>query len=68
MFSTAGIIKWVTRNGRELTAWIPRLNLVETSTLLAPTKIPLRPQQLIYRMLMAIPEIRNCDRLYRFRF
>ena len=44
------------------------MNLVETSMFIDPVKIPLRPQQLIYRMLTAIPVVRNCDRLYRFRF
>jgi len=67
-FSTVGITKWATRNGRELLAWIPRLNLVETSMFIDPVKIPLRPQQLIYRMLTAIPVVRNSDRLYRFQF
>jgi O-methyltransferase involved in polyketide biosynthesis len=66
--STAGITKWGTRDGHELAQWNPRLNLVETSMFLDPAKIPLRPQRLIYRILTAIPAVRNYDRLYRFRF
>jgi O-methyltransferase involved in polyketide biosynthesis len=66
--STAGITKWGTRDGHELPEWNPRLNLVETSMFLDSTKIPLRPQRLIYRFLTALPAVRNYDRLYRFRF
>ncbi len=65
---TAGMIKWATENGRELLGWIPRLDLVETSMFIDPAKIPLRPRQLIHRMLTAIPVVKNCSRLYRFRF
>lgn len=67
-FSTAGITKWGTGDAHELPEWIPRLKLVETSMFLDPAKIPLRPQRLIYRILTAIPAVRNYDRLYRFRF
>jgi O-methyltransferase involved in polyketide biosynthesis len=67
-FSTAGITKWGTRNGHELLRWIPRLDLIETSTFLDPAKIPLKPQRLLYRLSCAIPAMRNYDRLYRFRF
>jgi hypothetical protein len=35
---------------------------------LAPAKIPLRPQRLLFRMVAAVPFMRNYDRLYRFRF
>lgn len=66
--STAGITKWGTHDGHELSEWNPRLRLVETSMFLDPGKIPLKPQRLIYRMLTAIPFVRNYDRLYRFRF
>ena len=66
--STAGITKWGTRDGHELPEWIPRMHLVETSMFLDATKIPLIPQRLIYRMVAAVPFMRNYDRLYRFRF
>ena len=66
--STAGITKWGTNDGHELPEWNPRLNLVDTRVFLDPAKIPLRPQRLIYRVLTAIPVVRNYDRLYRFRF
>ena len=66
--STAGITKWGTRDGHELSEWIPRLHLVETSMFLDADKIPLKPQRLIYRMVAAVPFMRNYDRLYRFRF
>jgi O-methyltransferase involved in polyketide biosynthesis len=66
--STAGITKWGTRDGHELPEWNPRLHLVETSMFLDAAKIPLKPQRLIYRMVAAVPFMRNYDRLYRFRF
>ncbi|HEY9305543.1 MAG TPA: class I SAM-dependent methyltransferase [Mycobacterium sp.] len=66
--STSGITKWGTRDGHELSEWIPRLHLVDNSMFLDPAKIPLKPQQLVYRMLTAAPFMRNYDRLYRFRF
>jgi O-methyltransferase involved in polyketide biosynthesis len=66
--STAGITKWGTHDGHELTAWNPRLRLVDRTMFLDPAKIPLKPQRLIYRILTAVPAIRNYDRLYRFRF
>jgi O-methyltransferase involved in polyketide biosynthesis len=65
---TSGIVKWGTRGGRELMQWIPRLELLETAPLIDPAKIPLKPQRLIYRLVSAIPFVRNIDRLYRFRF
>jgi O-methyltransferase involved in polyketide biosynthesis len=67
-FSTAGITKWGTKDGHELTEWNPRLRLVDRTMFLDPAKIPLKPQRLIYRILTAVPAIRNYDRLYRFRF
>jgi O-methyltransferase involved in polyketide biosynthesis len=66
--STAGITKWGTRDGHELPEWIPGLHLVETSMFLDPAKVPLKPQRLIYRIVAAVPFMRNYDRLYRFRF
>lgn len=66
--ATAGITKWGTRDGHELPEWIPRLQLVERSMFLDPTKVPLRPQRLLFRMVAAVPFMRNYDRLYRFRF
>jgi O-methyltransferase involved in polyketide biosynthesis len=67
-FSTSGITKWGTRDGHELPEWNPRLNLVNISSFVADAKIPLKPQRVLYRMLAAVPVIRNYDRLYRFRF
>jgi O-methyltransferase involved in polyketide biosynthesis len=66
--STAGITKWGTRDGHELPEWIPRLHLVETSMFLDPAKVTLKPQRVLYRMVAAVPFMRNYDRLYRFRF
>jgi O-methyltransferase involved in polyketide biosynthesis len=66
--STAGITKWGTRDGHELPEWNPRLRLVDRVVFLDPAKIPLKPQRVLYRMLTAIPAVRNYDRLYRFRF
>lgn len=66
--STAGITKWGTKDGHELADWNPRLRLVETSMFLDPAKVPLKPQRLIYRIVAAVPFVRNYDRLYRFQF
>jgi O-methyltransferase involved in polyketide biosynthesis len=66
--STSGITKWGTKDGHELPEWNPRLSLVERSVFLDPAKIPLKLQRLLYRMVTAIPVVRNYDRLYRFRF
>jgi O-methyltransferase involved in polyketide biosynthesis len=63
-----GIVRWGTRDGHELIRWNSRLDLVESSAFLDPAKIPLKPQRVLYRLLCAIPAIRNYDRLYRFRF
>ncbi len=66
--STSGITKWGTRDGHELPEWIPRLQLAETAMFLDPEKISLKPQRVFYRIMSAIPFMRNYDRLYRFRF
>ncbi|ORW00330.1 class I SAM-dependent methyltransferase [Mycobacterium kyorinense] len=65
---TSGITKSGTRDGREFSEWNPRLKLVEISPIIDATKIPLRPQRVLYRTLGAIPVVRNFDRLFRFRF
>ncbi len=65
---TSGIVKWGTRDGHELTQWNPRLDLVEAAMFVDPAKIPLKPQRVLYRLVCAIPAIRNYDRLYRYRF
>lgn len=65
---TSGIVKWGTTDGRELMQWIPRLELLGTVPLIDPAKVPVQPQRLIYRLVCAIPFVRNIDRLYRFRF
>jgi O-methyltransferase involved in polyketide biosynthesis len=67
-FPAAGITKWGTRDSHELPEWNPRLNLADTYAFLDPAKIPVQPQRLLYRLLCAIPAVRNYDRLYRFRF
>ncbi|MGA8545842.1 MAG: class I SAM-dependent methyltransferase [Mycobacterium sp.] len=66
--STSGITKWGTRDGHELPEWIPRLQLAETTMFLDAARIPLKPQRALYRILAAVPFMRNYDRLYRFRF
>lgn len=65
---TKGIVKSGTRDGREFTECNPRLKLVEIAPIVDPAKIPSQPQRLFYRIVGAIPVIRNFDRLYRFRF
>jgi O-methyltransferase involved in polyketide biosynthesis len=66
--STAGITKWGTRDGHELPEWNPRLTLVDSCAFIDKAPIPLKPQRVLYRMVAAIPFMRNYDRLYRFRF
>ncbi|MGB6208704.1 class I SAM-dependent methyltransferase [Mycobacterium sp.] len=66
--STSGITKWGTKDGHELPEWIPRLQLVETTMFLDAAKISLKPQRTLYRILAAVPFMRNYDRLYRFQF
>jgi O-methyltransferase involved in polyketide biosynthesis len=66
--STSGITKWGTRDGHELPEWNPRLNLIDTCAFTARAKIPLKPQRVLFRMVAAVPVMRNYDRLYRFRF
>jgi methyltransferase (TIGR00027 family) len=66
--ATAGITKWGSDDGHELPEWIPRLHLVEGTAFLDPAKIPLAAQRRLFRVLCAIPFVRNYDRLYRFRF
>ena len=66
---TSGLIKWGTRDGREITRWDARLRLIEDSPVMAGfDKIPLTPQRLLYRVAYAIPANRNYDRLFRFAF
>lgn len=65
---TSGIIRWGTRDGHEFSRWNTRLHLVESTAVIDPARIPLRPQRVLYRALGAIPAIRDYDRLYRFRF
>jgi O-methyltransferase involved in polyketide biosynthesis len=65
---TSGIVKWGSRDGHELAQWNSRLDLVEVSEVVDPAKIPLRPQRMLYRLLTAVPAIRNYERLYRFQF
>jgi O-methyltransferase involved in polyketide biosynthesis len=66
---TPGMIKWGTRDGREITHWDTRLRLIEDSSFIAGfEKIPLTPQRLLYRMQYVIPTTRNYDRLFRYAF
>ncbi|ORV19693.1 class I SAM-dependent methyltransferase [Mycobacterium celatum] len=65
---TKGIVKSGTRDGRESSEWNPRLKLVEITPIVDPAQIPLRPQRAFYRLVGAIPVVRNFDRLFRFRF
>jgi O-methyltransferase involved in polyketide biosynthesis len=63
-----GIVKWGTRDVRELERWNPRLHFVEqTSALDGYEAIPYAPQRLLYRLCHATP-VRNYDVLNRFEF
>jgi hypothetical protein len=63
------LFEWGTRDGRVLEAWDPRLTFLEqTSAIAGYDKIPLRPQRAVFRLLHAVPVIRDYDRLYRFRW
>jgi O-methyltransferase involved in polyketide biosynthesis len=63
-----GIVKWGTRDVRELEQWNLRLRFVEqTSSLDDYQAIPYLPQRLLYRLMYATP-VRNYDVLNRFAF
>ncbi len=67
--SASGVIKWGTRDGGEIARWDARLRLIEDCSVLAGFgNIPLTRPRLQYRMLYAVPAIRNYDRLFRFAF
>jgi O-methyltransferase involved in polyketide biosynthesis len=66
---TSGLIKWGTRDGREITRWNARLRLIQDSPIIAGfDRISSTPQRLLYRMQYGIPAIRNYDRIFRFTF
>jgi O-methyltransferase involved in polyketide biosynthesis len=65
---TKGIVKSGTHDGREFSEWNPRIKLVEIAPIVDPEQVPLRPQRMFYRMVGAMPVVRNFDRLFRFRF
>ena len=65
---TSGIVKSASRDGHEFMEWNPRFNLLETVDIIDSTKIPLKPQRALYRLVGAVPVFRNYDRLYRFLF
>ena len=66
---TPGMIKWGTRDGREITRWDALLRLIEDSSVIAGfNKIPFTRQRSMYRMQYVIPATRNYDRLFRFAF
>lgn len=66
---TSGIIKWGTRDGRDITRWDSRLRLIEDVPVVDGfDKIPLNRQRFLYRMVYAVPTTRNYDRLYRYAF
>ena len=63
------LIEWGTRDGRELADWNPRLCYIEQTSAIADSeKIPLKPQRTVFRMLHAVPALRDYDRLYRYRY
>ncbi|OBF99050.1 methyltransferase [Mycobacterium sp. 852002-51152_SCH6134967] len=67
--SRSGIIKWGTRDGREITRWDARLRLIDDSSVIAGfEKIPLTTPRLLYRIQSLIRTTRNYDRLFQYRF
>jgi O-methyltransferase involved in polyketide biosynthesis len=65
---TNGIVKWGTRDAREIEEWDLGLRLVEqVSTLAGYESIPFTPQRLVCRLTYATP-MRNYDVLNRFAF
>ncbi|OBH80767.1 methyltransferase [Mycobacterium scrofulaceum] len=65
---TRGIIKWGTRDARELESWNPRLRLLErTSTLAGYRQIDSTVVRLIYQV-MWVAGARNYDVLNRFEY
>ncbi|MGE2722710.1 class I SAM-dependent methyltransferase [Mycolicibacterium celeriflavum] len=66
---TSGIIKWGTRDGREITRWDSRLRLMESVPVVNGfDRIPFTRQRSLYRMVHAVPTARNYDRLFRYAF
>lgn len=66
---TAGLIRWGTRDGREISRAEPRLDLVGSSPIMAGhERIPLSRQRLLYRLQYAVPAVRDYDRIYRYTF
>ena len=64
-----GLIKWGTRDGREITRWDARLRLIEERSVMDGfAKIPLARQRLMYRVAHAIPVWRHYERLFLFAF
>lgn len=62
--ATSGIVTWGTRDGRELQRWNPRLHYLDHSSAMADyATIPLTTQRILYRVLYAMPAIRDYDRL-----
>ncbi|OBB40544.1 methyltransferase [Mycobacterium sp. 852002-51961_SCH5331710] len=67
--SRSGIIKWGTRDGREITWWDARLRLVDNSSVISGfEKIPLTTPRLLYRVQSLIRTTRNYDRIFRYAF
>jgi hypothetical protein len=64
---TNGIVKWGTRDAREIEEWSLGLRLVErVSTLAGYESIPFTPQRLVYWLTYATP-VRNYN-VNRFAF
>ncbi len=64
-----GVIKWGTRDGREITGWDNRLSLVEDRPAMAGfERIPLSGPRRVFRLMHAVPATRNYDRNFRFTF
>lgn len=67
---TSKLVKWGTRDGRQIQRWNSRLRYLEsTSVMTGFDRIPLTPQRLLFQTLYRLPMIRHSNtRLYRFSF
>jgi O-methyltransferase involved in polyketide biosynthesis len=64
---TSGILKWGINDTRDIERWHARLRrLAHTSALAGFDGIPPAPQRMLYRLLYAMPGIRDYDQLNQF--
>jgi O-methyltransferase involved in polyketide biosynthesis len=66
---TSKIFQWSPRDGRDVERWNPRLTCAEQVPITAHRRrIPVRRYRILYRLLHAVPALRNSSVDYRFTF